>query len=888
MRACTRALIPLLLLSGCGGPELDAGVSESEIEQALYDPRFVMGPNSNEWWVEVTADAATVECEIEGGVRFALPRTSWGTFASGAQHVARGTRVRLHAKSSAGELARSSFFAYLEQTPVLETTATTPPPATEPTAGYDPGFAITSRSSTRYFEVQAQAARVDLEIVGGTTLRLASTQAGLFYVSRRIKSGTRLRLHAWSAAGATARSVVFRYLQEAPRLEVPPPSEPAPTPTPTPEPEPTPTPEPTPEPEPTPTPEPTPEPTPVTGADVILDVDSSRDVHAISPFIYGYSGGGGVMPTALADANLPLLRLGGNRLSAYNWENSASNAGIDYGPHSNDDYLCWVAKTCTNPSAPGEATRVRVEAAHRANASILVTVPLIGLVAADYGGPVSSSQVSTRFKVSRARKGSSFSMTPSTTDGYVYQDEYVWWLKQKFPYAATDERRTIMYSLDNEPALWPETHSLIHPANTGYQELVGKSLEHAAAIKDVEPNAVVFGPADYGWAGFENLHNSADQSRYGNFTDYYLTELRRAHEAQGRRLLDVLDLHWYPEARGDGVRITFTGNNTAGVAAARVQAPRSLWDPTYVETSWIASQVGAIRFLPRMRDKIAARYPGTLMAITEYNYGGTDHISGAMAQADVLGVFGREDLFAATYWPLGGEQSFANAAFRVFRNYDGAGARFGDVSVRARASNDALASVYASLDTTAPGRMVVVAINKSTAQKRAALRIVHDEHLAGAKVYQLTGSSASLVYKGTVTVPSDNVLVTDLPPYSVTVFQLSGSGSTPTAPTTPTTPPPSGEPAPTPPSTSSYDPGFRMGANCNEWWVEAFGSAASMSFQIEGGATYALPRTSWGSFAAGMNVKRGTRIRLLARRDDGATAASTYFGFLEGAPALAP
>ena len=55
----------------------------------------------------------------------------------------------------------------------------------------------------------------------------------------------------------------------------------------------------------------------------------------------------------------------------------------------------------------------------------------------------------------------------------------------------------------------------------------------------------------------------------------------------GRRLVDVLDLHWYPEARGGGVRIT-EADASAAVAAARVQAPRSLWDPGYAETSWIS------------------------------------------------------------------------------------------------------------------------------------------------------------------------------------------------------------------------------------------------------------------------------------------------------------
>jgi hypothetical protein len=109
----------------------------------------------------------------------------------------------------------------------------------------------------------------------------------------------------------------------------------------------------------------------------------------------------------------------------------------------------------------------------------------------------------------------------------------------------------------------------------------------------------------------------------------------------------------------DGCRIT-EEDTDAGVVAARKQAPRSLWDLAYTENSWIAqfSTNGPIRLLPRLEDKIAANYPGTKLSITEYNYGGANHISGGIAQADALGVFGREGLFAATLWRLVAQQQF--------------------------------------------------------------------------------------------------------------------------------------------------------------------------------------------------------------------------------------
>src|SRR4051794_39722504 len=53
-------------------------------------------------------------------------------------------------------------------------------------------------------------------------------------------------------------------------------------------------------------------------ADVHFSIDVAQNVHAISRFIYG------VNQSLSGDyANLTLTRSGGNRLTAYNWENNA-------------------------------------------------------------------------------------------------------------------------------------------------------------------------------------------------------------------------------------------------------------------------------------------------------------------------------------------------------------------------------------------------------------------------------------------------------------------------------------------------------------------------------------------------------------------------------------
>jgi hypothetical protein len=465
-------------------------------------------------------------------------------------------------------------------------------------------------------------------------------------------------------------------------------------------------------------------------------IDSAASRHPISPYIYGVN-----QPNwAGRSRGLKLARLGGNRWTAYNWETNASNAGADY-RHQNDDYL-------GGGDVAGEAVRPQTAAAHAAGASMVVTVPMAGYVSADKspGGDVNQTPdyLNVRFRESRSAKRRGFTYPPDTGDRVVYQDEFVAWLESSFPGVRHDSTRTLFYSLDNEPDLWASTHPRIRPTGkVTYAELVERTEEYAGAIKSVAPGALVFGPVSYGWQGFVRLQDAPDAGGR-DFLDFYLDAMRDAEGRTRRRLVDVLDLHWYPEARGGSVRI-IEANNTATVAEARVQAPRSLWDPSYSENSWISidARVGAIRLLPRMREKIAAHYPGTLLAITEYYYGGADHVSGGVAQADVLGIFGREDVFAAALWGPSGSTAYVDGAFALYCNYDGAGGRFGNTSVGASTSNHETTSVYASVDEGRDDRMVLVAVNKSTGPTTAEILVTHPVDFAHAQIWQIGASSAT-------------------------------------------------------------------------------------------------------------------------------------------------
>ncbi len=428
----------------------------------------------------------------------------------------------------------------------------------------------------------------------------------------------------------------------------------------------------------------------------------------ISPYIYGLN------DQDPADTNATLRRLGGNRLTGYNWVNNASNAGSDY-KQSSDDWLCNDHFKDTNCDEPAAVVTDFVEQNQKAGMDSLITVPMAGYVAADKNGPVLESEKapSTRWKPISLRKRSPFTLNPNPDNKVVYEDEFVNYLVQKLHSVAQGGVK--FYDLDNEPDIWSTTHPLLHPKKTSYWELMNKSETLAYSILKIDPNAMILGPVSYGWNGFLSLQDAPDSAdanqSLGTFLDFYLDQMKYIESRDGERLLHVLDVHWYPEAQGGDKRITENDITPASIDA-RLQAPRSLWDPSYVEKSWITNNSKApIRLIPWLQEKITKRYPGTKIGISEYDYGAGNHISGGLAMADVLGVFGKNDVFLANYF--GDLKPYNQAALKIYRNYDGKNSTFGDTAVSAAGEDITQTSIYAATDSKHRGLLWVLVINKN-------------------------------------------------------------------------------------------------------------------------------------------------------------------------------
>lgn len=506
-----------------------------------------------------------------------------------------------------------------------------------------------------------------------------------------------------------------------------------------------------------------------------INIDLGAEKKEISPHIYGINQYGNDLSKVTATA----VRQGGNRMTAYNWENNASNAGSDW-KYSSDNNL-------SNSDDPADCAKKLLKDAEKCGAPYrFTTLQLAGYVAADKDGPVSEEEAapSDRWNEVVLTKGTPFDETPDLTDGKVYMDEYVNYIINTLG-DSSSSTGIQGYSLDNEPGLWHHTHSRIHPERVTIEELAEKSIEMAKAVKKLDPKADIFGPSLYGYTAFKSLadDDSSDEwekikeeNNYHWYIDCYLEQMKNASEEAGVRLLDVLDIHYYPEAKGD-CRVSQCNNPThTKCAEARMQSVRTLYEEGYIEDSWIG-QWGKenLPMLPKVQESIDKYYPGTKLAITEYNFGGED-LSATIAQAEALGCFADLGVYLATKWS---SNDYQFSGINLYTNYDGNGSSFGDMLLSTKTDDVALASAYASIKGDDQGTVTAMITNKDMENPENAVITLKnaDTSYEAAAVYAVYGDSAEIKLIDIVENVKDNVVNVELPAYSAAMVVITDDAS---------------------------------------------------------------------------------------------------------------
>lgn len=524
-----------------------------------------------------------------------------------------------------------------------------------------------------------------------------------------------------------------------------------------------------------------------------LSVDASQDRHAISPGIYGMNFADAALA---AEIGLPVDRWGGNATERYNYLEGVTNTGSDWYFENLADCFGDQHNWCGDSDhASVRSYRDFIAKDRAAGSDTLLALPSAGFVSTNptYGHPLHCGFPKSAFTVQddfdpwdancgNGRQGGGWltAPNPTTTTSRAWGPaENAGWVDDiNARYGGIG-----YYELGNEPSLWNYTHHDIHPSPVTYDELWQRTRDNAVAVKSHAPSAKTLALSEWGWpnyfcSGYDTSvgycsASSPDRAAHAGkpIAQWLLEQAKAYHDANGSRLIDYLDLHYYNQ-----------GGSTTDVT-------RSLWDPTYTDPTWIDDE---IMLLPRMKQWIAAGYPGTKIALSEYDLSLPDGTSGksildVLIQADTLGIFAREGVDLATRWgPPSATDELANA-WRIFRDYDGHGGRFGETWVRSTSANQSQLAVYSA--ERGDGALTLLIVNKSASLLSSALSLNGFAAGASAAVFRWTGDGAGIVAAPNQPVSADGFTAA-YPARSITMVVLPpAAGSPPPPPPADVTPP---------------------------------------------------------------------------------------------------
>ncbi|KAF5330498.1 hypothetical protein D9619_005404 [Psilocybe cf. subviscida] len=419
----------------------------------------------------------------------------------------------------------------------------------------------------------------------------------------------------------------------------------------------------------------------------------------INPHIYGVN-----FPKSAAyikQLGVTLSRWGGNAVTAYNPNGDFTNAGNDWyfenrvAENGNAD--AWVGWT------------------KAAGSDGLLTVPALDWVAKDatsYSYPKTVFPNQAKFDPYNADAGNGLFPNGTSIPPLPQTQAYTPWnATMAKNWLKGLKNKPLMISIDNEIEIASSTHLDMHPDPIGYDEELSRMITFSAAAKEAIPNVLIAAPSTCSWwfywtsrIGYTDnaAHNNID------FLPWFLTQMKAAEATYKKRLLDYLDIHYYFQPD--------TSANDAAAKALRLRMTRSLWDTGYVDESWAGVDPQnhqwnptALSILPRFKTLIQINYPGTKLSISEWSSTADNDITGGLVTADVLGLFGKYGVDAATYWATPDELGPVGLAYWLYR---GSGTYFGSstAQVNLASPNPNTQGFYASSQN---GKVSVVIINKN-------------------------------------------------------------------------------------------------------------------------------------------------------------------------------
>jgi hypothetical protein len=427
---------------------------------------------------------------------------------------------------------------------------------------------------------------------------------------------------------------------------------------------------------------------------------------SVSSLVFGANCDIGTIKLPAFGTPYPTCRWGGNAVTRYNYISDVSN-------HASDWF--FLNEGQTDSVTHGNSLAAFLSSCGAAGSAALVTLPTIGWVACSGGqwGPRCADKAPgfSVFKYNYAPQA-----TECTASGNASWCDHDagngLWASNSSAVTGNDPLDTsvaanasfavgmaafalrgvpgappagaIEFALDNEPQLWKGTHRDVHPLPTTYDELWNMTLAYGSALKAAFPDALVHGPIPWGWCAYwssaaDNCVDGPDRAAHGGtpILQWLLQRVAEHKLSTGVQVLDVLDVHYYPQAPG-----VQGGSEDSKSAANRLAAVLTLYNETFLDGSWVDPTPVAL--LPRLKGWVAAAEEaanaaaaeaggGTAAgvtldmkyAISEYSFGNDGLVTTTLAHAEALAVMAREGVYQASVWGQPAVGGLGEQAFKL-------------------------------------------------------------------------------------------------------------------------------------------------------------------------------------------------------------------------------
>lgn len=224
------------------------------------------------------------------------------------------------------------------------------------------------------------------------------------------------------------------------------------------------------------------------------------------------------------------------------------------------------------------------------------------------------------------------------------------------------------FEIGNEPFIWHNVHFDVRERPCSAEEYFEIFKDISVAVKrtqaDIDPELEIkiFGPAiSTSWLGWKDLSQKEDTD---NPLEYFLKRCRsyqddKIENPRGFRILDVLSFHLFADFKDPA-----TGRVEADISNI-LRSTQTWWNRDYVNEYDHSLPQGVVaEVLPRFKAWIQQYYPGTELAVTEFNIDSEsmvdyDPIIKVLYLADLYGIMAKCGLDYAVQFCLNSSDHYA-------------------------------------------------------------------------------------------------------------------------------------------------------------------------------------------------------------------------------------